>query len=37
MKHVIVVGAGQAASALAFKLRGLGHEGPLTVLGDEPD
>ncbi len=36
MKHVVVVGAGQAACALAFKLRSLGHEGAITLMGDEP-
>ena len=36
MSHVVIVGAGQAGSALAVKLRALGHEGPVTLLGDEP-
>lgn len=36
MTHIAVVGAGQAASALVFKLRALGHSGPITVIGDEP-
>jgi 3-phenylpropionate/trans-cinnamate dioxygenase ferredoxin reductase subunit len=36
MTDVVVVGAGQAASALAFKLRALGHEGEITLIGDEP-
>lgn len=36
MKHVVVVGAGQAASTLAFKLRALGFEGAITLIGDEP-
>ncbi|MGB0496935.1 MAG: NAD(P)/FAD-dependent oxidoreductase [Rubricella sp.] len=33
---VIVVGAGQAGAALVAKLRALGHEGPITLIGDEP-
>lgn len=36
MSRVIIVGGGQAGSALAVKLRALGHEGPLTVFGQEP-
>ncbi|MEP5757799.1 MAG: FAD-dependent oxidoreductase [Litoreibacter sp.] len=36
MTDVVVVGAGQAACALAFKLRSLGHEGAITLIGDEP-
>ncbi|MBU2865779.1 NAD(P)/FAD-dependent oxidoreductase [Pacificibacter marinus] len=36
MKHVVVIGAGQAASAFAFKLRALGHKGAITLIGDEP-
>lgn len=36
MSHVVIVGAGQAGSALAVKLRALGHDGPVTLLGDEP-
>tara|TARA_B110000908_G_scaffold77006_1_gene92663 strand:- start:4674 stop:5879 length:1206 start_codon:yes stop_codon:yes gene_type:complete len=36
MTHIVVVGAGQAASALAFKLRALGHDGAITLIGDEP-
>ena len=35
MSEIVVVGAGQAASALAAKLRGLGHEGAITLIGDE--
>lgn len=34
--HVVIVGAGQAGAALAAKLRGLGHGGPITMIGDEP-
>ncbi len=36
MTRIVVVGAGQAASALAAKLRGLGHQGAITMIGDEP-
>jgi 3-phenylpropionate/trans-cinnamate dioxygenase ferredoxin reductase subunit len=35
--RIVVVGAGQAGASLAAKLRGLGHAGPLTLVGDEPD
>ena len=34
--HVAIIGAGQAGAALAAKLRGLGHAGPVTLIGDEP-
>ncbi len=36
MTGIVIVGAGQAAAALAAKLRGLGFAGPLTIIGDEP-
>lgn len=36
MKSIVVIGAGQAGSALCAKLRDLGHDGPLTLIGDEP-
>lgn len=32
---VVIVGAGQAGAALAAKLRSLGHDGQITVIGDE--
>jgi len=32
---VVIIGAGQAGAALAAKLRGLGHSGPITMIGDE--
>lgn len=35
MSNIVVVGAGQAASALAAKLRGLGHSGAITLIGEE--
>ncbi len=34
--RVVIVGAGQAGAALAAKLRALGHQGPVTMIGDEP-
>ena len=34
--RVIIVGAGQAGSTCAAKLRTLGHEGQITLLGAEP-
>ncbi|MDO5706022.1 MAG: FAD-dependent oxidoreductase, partial [Paracoccus sp. (in: a-proteobacteria)] len=34
--RIVIVGAGQAAASMAAKLRALGHDGPLTVIGDEP-
>ena len=33
--HVAIIGAGQAGAALAAKLLGLGHAGPITMIGDE--
>lgn len=36
MKHIVVVGAGQAGSSLCAKLRGLGFDGEITVIGREP-
>lgn len=35
MPHVVVIGAGHAAGALATHLRQLGHTGPITLVGDE--
>ncbi|MFK7942191.1 MAG: NAD(P)/FAD-dependent oxidoreductase [Paracoccaceae bacterium] len=35
-EHVVVVGAGQAGASLVAKLRGLGHSGRITLIGDEP-
>jgi 3-phenylpropionate/trans-cinnamate dioxygenase ferredoxin reductase component len=34
--RVVIVGAGQAGAALAAKLRSLGHQGEIVMLGDEP-
>jgi 3-phenylpropionate/trans-cinnamate dioxygenase ferredoxin reductase component len=36
MAGIVVVGAGQAGAALVAKLRVLGHDGPVTLIGDEP-
>jgi 3-phenylpropionate/trans-cinnamate dioxygenase ferredoxin reductase subunit len=36
MTHIVVVGAGQAGAALAAKLRALGFDGRLTLIGEEP-
>ncbi|MEM6895813.1 MAG: FAD/NAD(P)-binding oxidoreductase [Pseudomonadota bacterium] len=36
MSHIAIIGAGQAGASLASKLRGLGHEGPITLIGEEP-
>ena len=36
MERIVVVGGGQAGAALAAKLRALGHDGPLTLVCDEP-
>lgn len=33
---IVVVGAGQAGSSLVSKLRALGHEGAITLIGEEP-
>jgi len=34
--RVVIVGAGQAGAALAAKLRALGHQGAITMIGEEP-
>lgn len=36
MSHLVVVGAGQAAASLIAKLRTLGFEGAITLIGEEP-
>ena len=36
MERIVVVGGGQAGAALVARLRALGHEGPLTLVCDEP-
>ncbi|MGB0927212.1 MAG: NAD(P)/FAD-dependent oxidoreductase [Pikeienuella sp.] len=35
MTNIVIIGAGQAGAAMAAKLRTLGHEGPITMLGEE--
>jgi len=35
MSHIIVIGAGQAGSSLTAKLRNLGFEGKVTLIGEE--
>ena len=35
MSHIVVVGAGQAGSSLVVKLRNLGFEGEITLIGSE--
>ncbi len=37
MNGIVIVGAGQAGAALAAKLRILGYEGPVTLVGEEPE
>ena len=36
MTSVVVIGAGQAGAALVAKLRSLGHQGAITLIGEEP-
>ena len=36
MKQVIVIGAGQAGSSCVVKLRNLGFDGKITLIGEEP-
>ncbi len=36
MTHVVVIGAGQAGSALVAKLRNSGFDGKVTLIGEEP-
>ncbi|WBU57252.1 NAD(P)/FAD-dependent oxidoreductase [Paracoccus sediminicola] len=33
---ILIIGGGQAAASMAAKLRALGHDGAITVIGDEP-
>ena len=35
MTHVVVIGAGQAGAALVAKLRSAGHDGAITLIGEE--
>ncbi|QFQ87785.1 NAD(P)-binding protein [Paracoccus kondratievae] len=34
--NIVILGAGQAAASLAAKLRALGHQGGIAIIGDEP-
>ncbi|MEO0487845.1 MAG: FAD/NAD(P)-binding oxidoreductase [Pseudomonadota bacterium] len=36
MSRIVVIGAGQAGASLTGKLRSLGHEGEIVLLGEEP-
>jgi len=36
MTHIVIIGAGQAGSSAAFKLRTLGFNGDITLIGSEP-
>ncbi|SMO96188.1 NAD(P)/FAD-dependent oxidoreductase [Paracoccus laeviglucosivorans] len=36
MRHVVIIGAGQAGAACAAKLRALKFDGEITMIGDEP-
>ena len=36
MERVVILGAGQAGCSLAVKLRALGYEGSVTLIGSEP-
>ncbi|MEO1538000.1 MAG: FAD-dependent oxidoreductase [Pseudomonadota bacterium] len=36
MQDILIVGGGQAAASLAEKLRALGADGAITIIGDEP-
>ncbi|WP_212523779.1 FAD-dependent oxidoreductase [Actibacterium sp. MT2.3-13A] len=36
MSRIVVIGAGQAGSALVAKLRALDFSGPITLIGEEP-
>jgi len=37
VKKIVVVGAGQAGASLVGKLRALGHDGSITLVGEEAD
>ncbi len=36
MSHVVVIGAGQAGASVVARLRAKGHQGPITLIGEEP-
>ncbi|WP_340107170.1 NAD(P)/FAD-dependent oxidoreductase [Pikeienuella sp. HZG-20] len=35
-QRIVIIGGGQAGAAMAAKLRALGHQGPLTLVCEEP-
>jgi 3-phenylpropionate/trans-cinnamate dioxygenase ferredoxin reductase subunit len=35
VKTIVIIGAGQAGASLAIKLRALGHQGSITLIGEE--
>lgn len=35
-EHFVIIGAGHAGGAAVQALRGFGHEGPITLIGEEP-
>ncbi|MDA3889471.1 MAG: FAD/NAD(P)-binding oxidoreductase [Allgaiera sp.] len=37
MTGIVIIGAGQAGASLAAKLRTLGYDGALTLIGEEPE
>ena len=36
MTRILIVGAGHASAQLCASLREQGHEGPITLVGEEP-
>ncbi len=36
MRDIVVIGAGQAGASLVARLRSLGHDGSITLIGEEP-
>ena len=36
MSGIVIIGAGQAGSTWAIKLRTLGYRGDVTLIGEEP-
>jgi 3-phenylpropionate/trans-cinnamate dioxygenase ferredoxin reductase subunit len=36
MSNIVIVGAGECGTRAAFALREAGHDGPITLIGDEP-
>ena len=35
LKSIVIIGAGHAGASLAIKLRVLGHQGAITLIGEE--